>query len=263
MFVPFVVHYLLMKRVGLGAAFLVCATAAAAVSPARAGSEAPEVVQRAASLNAVAMSGAFIEERHIDLNVSAGPAHYSEQNDAMVLIEDGAYKHMRYMRIVQNGKVLSADDLTQRESQNNDDLEHGKAFFKQPFDARYLRDYTYTDTACACGPHARQIAFHSDVRDDQHGDGTMVIDPSTGLVMNVTYTPNVLPQHASSATTVETFGEAVPGVWTVVRIDRTYGGHVAFIRGTGTMTERLDHFQRFGSPVAAMQYLQRASASSK
>lgn len=251
-----------MKRVAYSAAFLACATASAAVPPARAGSEVPDVVQRAAALNAASMSGALVEERHVDLNVSAGPAHYSERNDAMILVEDGVFKEVRYLHIVRNGESLSAGEVAQRESQNNDDLDHGKMFFKQPFDARYFHDYTYTDTSCACGPRAQEIAFHSDIPDDQHGNGTMIIDPSTGRVMNLTYTPNVLPQHASAATTVETFGDAAPGVWTIVSIDRSYSGHVAFIHGSGTMTERLDHFQRFVNPIAAMQYLQRTITSS-
>ena len=87
----------------------------------------------------------------------------------------------------------------------------------------------------------------------------MLIDTSNGHVMSLTYTPNVLPPRASSETTTETFGEAVPGLWTLTVIEHTYSGHIAFFRGSGAMTERLDHFQRFGNVVAAMQYLQRAS----
>lgn len=248
-----------MKIAALGAALFAVTTAAAVVSQSRAGSGIPDAVERAASVNATMLSGILVEQRHVDLTASAGPAHYTEQNDAVILIEDGQYTHVRYLRIVQNGKTLSNDQVAQREAQNNDDLEHGKSFFKQPFDSRYLQDYTFTEAQCTCGPHAHQIAFHSEVRDDQHGDGTMTIDTSTWRIMSLTYTPDVMPPHASSGTTVELFGEAVPGVWTVVGIDHSYSGHVAFIHGSGTMTERNDHFQRFGNPVAAMHFLERTS----
>jgi hypothetical protein len=248
-----------MNNLALGVAVCSFAAAATAVVPSRAGSGVPELVERAAAYNVESVSGFIVEQRHVNLNVSAGPAHYSEQNEAVVLLEDGEYKHVRYVRIVKNGRPLSNDQVAQRETQNNDDLAHGKMYFKQPFDARYFHDYTYAEDQCACGSHEKQIAFHSDMRDDQHGNGTMRIDASSGRVTNLTYSPNVLPPHASTATTVETFGEPVPGVWTIVSIDRTYTGHVAFFQGSGTMTERLDHFQRFGSPVAAMEYLQRTS----
>lgn len=248
-----------MRNIALRTALCAFATAVAAVSPVHAGSGIPDAVERAASFNAASTAGVLVEERHVEINASAGPAHFSEQNDAIALIEDGEYKHVRYLRIVDNGKALSNDRVAQREAQNNDDLDRGKMFFKQPYDARYLHDYTFTETPCSCGAHAQEIAFHSDAADDQHGNGTMVIDPSTGRVITVTYTPNVLPPHASSATRVETFGEAVPGVWTILNIESTYNGHVAFIPGNGTMSERLDHFQRFGNSVAAMQYLRNAT----
>jgi hypothetical protein len=248
-----------MKNAALCAVAFTLA-AGTAVSPTRAGSGIPEAVERAASFNSNSLSGVIVEQRHIDLKASAGPMHYAEQNDAIVLLEDGELKHVRYLRITQNGNTVSDDQVAQRETQNNDDLDHGKMFFKQPYDAHYIHDYAYNVMDCAsCGSREQHIAFHSEVRDDQHGDGTMIVDPSTGHVMSVTYSPNVMPQRASSGTTVETFGEAAPGVWTIVSIDRTFGGHVAFFKGSCTMTERMDHFQRFGNSVAAMQYLQRAS----
>ncbi len=53
------------------------------------GADIPDAVKRAASLNASSLNGVLVEERHIDLNVSAGPAHYSAQSVALVLLEDG------------------------------------------------------------------------------------------------------------------------------------------------------------------------------
>lgn len=231
----------------------------ATASPTSAGADIPYAVKRAASLNASSLNGVLVEERHIDLNVSAGPVHFSEQNDAVVLLEDGQYRRVRYVRIVQNGKVLSSDQVVQREAQNNDELDRGKSYLKQPYDQRYFHDYAYAEKPCACNAQEVEIAFHSEIRDAQHGDGTMIIDPSTGRVMSLTYAPNIPPPHASSESSVETFGEAAPGVWAIINIEHSYSGHVAFFRGTGTMTERMFHVQRFGNPASAMEYLQRAA----
>jgi hypothetical protein len=249
-----------MKNVAFAITLVSCIVSVSAVSPSQASSGVPDAVERAAAFNNVSLSGVLVQERHVDFSASAGPVHASEQNDAVVMLQDGQYKHVRYLRIVSNGKTLSADKVAERESQNNTDLDRGKSFFKQPFDSRYLRDYTYEETDCApCATRERAVAFRSETRDDQHGDGTMIIDASSGRVMTVTYTPNVMPDHASDATVVETFGEAAPGVWTIISIERTYSGHVAFFRGSGKMTEKLDHFQRFVNPYAGMEYLQRAS----
>ncbi len=241
------------------AVLLAFAAAGATISPTHAGSGIPDIVRHAASFNSTSLSGIIVEQRHVALQAAAGPMHYAEENDAIVLIQDGQYKHVRYLRMDKNGATASNEEVAQRERQNNDDLARGKGFFKQPYDARYLGDYSYTETQCACATHARSIQFRSIVRDDQHGDGTMTIDPATGRVLSLTYTPDVMPPHASSGTVTETFGEAVPGVWTIISIDHSYTGRVAFFHGSGTLAERHDHFQRFDNRVAAMEFLQRVS----
>lgn len=248
-----------MKGRALSAICTILACAAVA-APAPAALSVPSLVARAAAYNASALSGVVVQERHIDLHVSAGPAHFSEQNDAVVMLEDGAYKELRYLRIATNGKTLDAKQMMQRQVQDNGELSRGLAFFKQPYDARYLHDYTYAPAPCPdCVSGARAIRFHSIVRDDQHGDGTMRIEERSGKVLGVVYTPDVLPQHASSGTTTEIFGSAAPGLWTIVQIDREYSGRVAFIHGSGNMTERLDHFQRFTTAYAGINYLRHAT----
>lgn len=248
-----------MKNVGIAVALFCCATSVTIVSS-HAASAIPDAVQRAAAFNAASMNGVLVEERHVQFNASAGPAHFSQENDAIVMLEDGQYKHLRYLRVIENGKTLAPEQVAEKESQNNADLAQGKTFFKQPYDGRYLHDYTFSEAPCeTCTGHERAIAFKSDTRDDQHGDGTMVIDAATGRVTSLTYAPNVLPARASAATVNEIYGQTSTGLWTIVEIDHEYSGHVAFIRGSGKMIEKLDHFQRFTTSYAGMQYLQRAS----
>lgn len=248
-----------MKHAAIAASILALTGTAMVTAPTRAGSPIPEIVERAAAFNAEATSGVIVEERHIELNASAGPMHFSQANDAMVLLQNGDYKRLRYLRIVENGKPLAPDRVAQEEEQNNAELLRGKSFFKQPFDEHYLRDYTFAPAACECAPHRRAIAFTSVVRDDQHGDGTMILDETSGKPITVSYTPDVLPEHASTGTTTETFGEAAPGVWTTISIQREYGGRVAIFHGNGVMIERIDHVQRFPDSNAGIAYLQRAS----
>ena len=217
------------------------------------------VVARAAAVNTLLMQGVTVNERHINVEVSAGPVHYSERNDAVVMLVEGAFSRLRYLRIVENGHEVSQEKMAEREAQNNRDLERGLGFFKQPFDQRYLSDYAYvSDANCACAAGEIAVSFRSLVRDDQHGDGVMRIDTANGRVHDVTYTPDVLPAHANSATTTETFGSPLPGRWTIVRIDREYHGHVAFFGGNGKVTETLDHFRRLPTPEAGLATLRAA-----
>src|SRR5512146_1176365 len=159
----------------------------------------PDVLSKAAAANDSALGGTVVSVRHISVSVAAGPAHYSEQNDALVVMEDGAFTRVRYLRVVQNGKGLSPDQLVQRDEENNHELERGSAFFKQPFDRRYLQDYTYGGQITVRAPNNEsEITFRSLIRDDQHGDGTMRIDNASGRVIQVIYTPTVLPPRPSS-----------------------------------------------------------------
>jgi hypothetical protein len=73
-------------------------------------------------------------------------------------------------------------------------------------------------------------------------------------VLDLHYTPFVFPEHANSGTTTETFGEPIAGLWTIVRIDRVYGGRVLFVSGHGTMAEVLDHFHRFPDQSAGVAF---------
>ena len=216
----------------------------------------PAIVTKAAAQNDASMAGTVVNERHISIAVAAGPIHYSEDNDALVVVKDGAFAHLRYVRVVENGKTFSTQQLSTRDDETNRDLERGAGFFKQPYDHRYLQDYVYgAQLACKCTSDESEITFRSVIRDDQHGDGTMRIDNSTGRIVELTYAPNVLPNRASSGTTTETFGEVIPGVWTIVRIDRTYGGRVAFVKGNGHVAETLDHFRHFDNVESGLAFV--------
>ena len=229
--------------------------------PARASapmSSVPAIVRQAAQTAALENSGVTVHERHITLSAEAGPAHFTQSNDAIMLMADGEYTHIHYLDIEEKGHVLEANDVAKRETANNRDLERGVGFFKQPFDQRYTADYQYTTAPCACNAFQIDVHFTSPIRDDQHGTGTMRIDQATGHVMELTYTPNVLPDHANSGTVTETFGQALPGLWTIMRIDREYSGRMLFVSGRGVVTEVLDHFHHFTNAETGEAYYRMA-----
>ncbi len=203
----------------------------------------PAIVAQAAQFTAVETSGIIVHERHMSVIAAAGPAHFSEMNDDVLLLSDGAYRHIHFLRMAENGRTLSADQMLKRENANNVEFEHGEGFFKQPFDRRYLTDYSYAVTSAS--GDLITVAFASALRDEQHGKGEMIVDATSGRISSLTYTPYVFPDHASGGTVTETFGEALPGLWTIVRIDSTYSGRVLFVTGHGAATETLDHFHRF------------------
>ena len=200
-----------------------------------------------------------VHERHITLSAEAGLAHFSQSNDAIMLMNDGVYTHIHYLDIEEKGHELDANDVGKRESANNRDLEHGVGFFKQPFDQRYLADYQYATVPSASSNSGEiEVHFASLIHDDQHGAGTMRIDEATGHVMELTYTPNAFPDHANSGTVSETFAQVLPGLWAIVRIDRVYGGRVLFVSGHGEVTEVLDHFHHFTNAGTGEAYYRTA-----
>jgi hypothetical protein len=225
---------------------------------ARAASVVPPIVARAAQTAALESFGVIVLERHITLSAAAGPAHFSQSNDAIMLMNDATYEHIHYLRIEENGHVLSASETAKREAANNHDLEAGKDVFKQPFDRRYLTDYQYTIVPCACASGEIAVHFTSPIADALHGTGDMHIDEVSGHVLDLVYTPNVLPEHANAGLVSETFGQALPGLWTIVRIDRTYSGRVLFVGGHGTVTEMLDHFHHFTDAEVGEAYYRTA-----
>jgi len=219
----------------------------------------PAVVTFAAQTAAMENAGVIVHERHIAISAQAGPVHFSQENDAVLLMTDGTYRHIHFTRILENGHLKSIDQMAKTEDASNDALARGNGYFKQPFDRRYLSDYAYEEeAACDCKTGQVAVRFTSALRDEQHGSGQMIVDASSGHVLSLMYTPFVFPDHASAGSVTETFGQALPGLWTIVRIDRTYSGRVLLVTGRGNVSEVLDHFHRFSDPDAGLAFYRTA-----
>jgi len=209
----------------------------------------PTLVLRAAAVYTANVRGIIGMQRHFSTVLHAGPVHHTEESDSGLLMKDGSFVKIKYVRIADDGKAFSAQQIAQRDAQTNQDWTVGKIFFKEPYDRRFIGDYVFTPpqhcTACPAGTVA--VTFGSSIRDTQHGSGTMWIEQTTGRVDRLTYIPNVLPSHATFGTVTETSGTAMPSVWYVTRIDGAYQGRAFILKGTGTFTGVFDHFRRFST----------------
>jgi hypothetical protein len=225
------------------------------------GTPAPELVLRAAAVYAANVRGIIGMQRHFSTVLHAGPVHHTEESDSGQLMNDGSFVKIKYFRIADDGKAFSAQQITQRNAQTNQDWTVGKIFFKEPYDQRYIGDYSFDPPqACAACPTGTvSVVFGSGIKDTQHGSGTMWIEVATGRVERLTYIPNVLPSHATFGTVTETSGNAMPNVWYVTRIDGTYQGKAFILTGTGTFTGVFDHFRRFSNVTQGEAALRAAT----
>jgi hypothetical protein len=228
-----------------------------ALSGARAGQAAtsapgtPALVARAVAAYTANVRGIIGMQRHFSTVINGGPVHHTETSDSGLLLDNGAYAGIRYYKIADDGSGFTTAKIAQRNSQTNSDWAAGKVFFKEPYDSRYVSDYSFRQpaTEAFCGT-AAAVAFSSTVKDTQHGSGWMCIDQSTARITKLTYTPNAFPPHASSGSVTETSGTALSGMWYVTRIDETYNGHALIIHGSATFTGVVDHFRRFSSAAS-------------
>ncbi len=209
----------------------------------------PAIVQRAAAVYSVNVRGVIGMQRHFSTVLHAGPVHHTEESNSGFLMSDGSFVKIEYSGIADDGKALTAQQITQRDTQTNQDWTVGKILFKEPYDPRFISGYAFDPPqACAACPRGTvAVNFGSGIKDTQHGDGTMWIEQATGRVDRLTYIPNVLPSHATFGTVTETSGWALPNVWYVTRIDGTYQGKAFLLKGTGTFTGVFDHFRRFST----------------
>lgn len=237
---------LLGRRFAAAALLLV----AAGAQRTQAGAPAvPPAVLRASIAFGEAMHGLVGMQRHFATALHAGPLGHGERSDSVQLMQDGRSVKIAYYRIVRDGQSFSPSQIQQRSDAANEDWGAGKVFFKEPYDPRYLSDYSFGPPAqCAVCPAGTQaVTFASAIHDSQHGSGVMYIDTAKAHVVKLTYTPYVLPPHASSGSVTETGGPALPDLWYVVRIDEAYRGEAFVIGGIGSFTGVFDHFRRFTS----------------
>ncbi len=215
--------------------------------------EPPAVVRRAVSEYATQNRGNLAFTRHLTFTMRVGPMNKLVTNEVGILMRDGAYVKTKYYSGQTNGQADSDSDLRKQEQHANDELAAGRGFFKRPIDPRYVEDYKFEATTCDdCRHDSEAVRFTSLVRDAQHGDGTVVFDKTSGKTYSIDYDMNRAPDHASSGHAVETYGDATTGLWTCLKAEETYKGHLGFIGGAASLSYSYDHFRRFAQADAAV-----------
>jgi hypothetical protein len=246
---------------GAQAALLLLVASGAPAARANA-SGAPSIVLRASAAFEATLRGVVGMQRHFSTEVHVGPVTHEEQSDSGLLLQDGRYVKIAYFRIVRDGHPFSAAQIQQRDDESNQAWAAGKVFFKEPYDARYLSDYSFTSpqpNCSGCPTGTQAVNFASTIHDAQHGSGTMYIDTNTARVVKLTYTAYVLPSHASSGSVTEVGGQALPDLWYAVRMRQTYRGNLLLVSGQGAFHGIFDNFRRFASLDAGEAALQNQS----
>jgi hypothetical protein len=238
---------------GLACAALACSIWSFASTPASSEDETPPIVRRAVSEYATQTRGNLAFTRHLTFSGRIGPMKKEVTNEVGILMRDGSYVKTKYYSGQTNGQSDSEADLRKQEQHANDELAAGRGFFKRPIDPRYVEDYRFETTTCDdCRHEAQAVRFTSLVRDEQHGDGILLVDKTSARTYSIDYDMNRAPEHASTGHAVETYGEATTGVWTCLKAEESYKGHLGVVGGGATLSYTYDHFRRFAQADAAV-----------
>ena len=238
-----------MSRFAVRCAGFACAVLVATLCGARAQERTvPDVVTRASVQYASQVKGLVGMQRHFNTVIDAGIVKHREASDSGMLMREGAFVEAKYYKIADDGRAFTTKQIDDRDAETNKGWSEGKIFFKEPYDPRFMADYRFAAAACAdCRTGTVAVAFTSDLRDTQHGNGTLVIDEAAGRIEKTTYVPNALPPHATTGRVTETSTQALPDLWYVTRIEEVYEGRAFLLKGSATFIATFDHFQRFAT----------------
>lgn len=174
-----------------------------------------------------------------------GPAHNVEWSArAMVLREDGSIVKVRAFADGSNKPTYVEDD------------------YHLPVEMKYLDEYRFSagSSACdRCAPGAIAIDFTSVIRDDDHADGTMWIDPATHRALALHFHPSVLPAHTDSADVTVSFGQVLPDLWDVTLAEQQYNGHTFVFHGWGHVEQHQTGYRRYASIAEGLTALSAAA----
>lgn len=210
--------------------------------------EAPPAIVEIAQRTAHQETGVVLFRLHRVFDVHAGPMRRHDETELAVVSQDGRVVKVRVLRASEGGKTLDQERVAQIEEQ----YEHPKPndVFHRPFDPAYLAEYTYQTV------DSRTYRFASTLHDASHGNGTFSLDDD-GNVVKYAYSPNVLPQYASSGTITYERAQVLPGLWAITRESHEYRGHYLFFGGGASAQIIYDSYARYSDPASALSALEK------
>lgn len=180
---------------------------------------------------------------HRVFDVHAGP---SRRHDDLVLegvYNNGTLASVHILSDTVGGKAQTPQQIAAAEQQ----WIHPKPgdAFHAPYDPRYFGEYRY-------GPIAPgRVAFAASANDAGHGTGTFAYDSSEN-VRAYTYTPEVMPQYATSGRVSGVRIKVLPGYWAVTQETQQYAGRYALWKGGATVQYTMSEFRRYSTVQAAL-----------
>ena len=183
-----------------------------------------------------------------------GTMYHRDDQDLTAFAEaDGRVSHKVVLRHVEGGHAEDKTGLAKRSAEPEAPL--SRFGMRLPCDPAALADYAFD--APRVQSDGVVLPFRARVRDQAHGDGQMVLEPGGAHIASIAFQPAVLPDRATAATVLITFGTLAPGRYGIARIVRTFDGHVGPLRGRATSTSTYGNVRAFPSAAAAAEAIER------
>ncbi len=183
-----------------------------------------------------------------------GTMYHRDDQDLTAFAEaDGRVTHKVVLRHVEGGHAEDKAALAKRTAEPEAPL--SRFGMRLPCDPTALADYTFD--APRVQSDGVVLPFRARVRDQAHGDGQMVLEPGGAHIASIAFQPTVLPDRATAASVLITFGTLAPGRYGIARIVRTFDGHVGPLRGRATSTSTYGNLRVFTSATAAADAIER------
>jgi len=241
----------------ISAAFaFVLLAGSAAVLPASAGApvEGDALAARVATLVGADSKGILGMVTDSTQKISAPILHKQTAVRRYVVFQDGIPVAAGIISVVEDGKPYDSAQLAKLTADTDTKIKHGEGFNHQPYVSKFVREYHFANAPCdGCAPGERELKFDTDLHDDVHIAGVMVVDASDKPV-RVTSHPYMYPSPASSGESTTTFGTALGAHRLPVDVHGLYFGHKGFIRGSFTFDEH-NVFRSFPSVADAVAAL--------
>lgn len=221
---------------------------ASLAAPLAAKEAVPEVVARAADLYARDVAGAIVCRTKLESRIKSPIFNRHTIMDSWVVSKDGLPVRTRIVALRNDGKDASKDELKKQEAQTNETHQEGKAFFKPPYDRRYMSDYSY-DVAEERG--LTVVTFKSALKDQQHGSGTFTVDAEY-RVRKLTFRPNAFPKNVDRGSFTIERGDIGGGIFAPRRLELDYEGSMGFIKGGMQLEQDYESYSRYKSLEEAL-----------
>jgi hypothetical protein len=247
-----------LSAAAFAVALLAGSAATAATGPAAAGAtpEGDALAARVASMVNDDSKGVLGMMTESTQKLSAPIVHKLTKVRRYVVFQDGIPAAAGILSVVEDGKPWDAAQIAKLTAETDAKIKRGQGYNHQPYVAKFVREYHFANAPCeGCAPGERALAFDTDLHDDVHIAGRMIVD-AADRPLRVTSHPYQYPSPASSGEATTTFGVALGAHRLPVDVHGLYFGHKGFIRGSFTFDEH-NVFQRYPSVAEAVAALTR------